>query len=168
MYTAAAIRYTDTANMQYTVCHGESWAWNCWFVGPSIDDHLNYFGMRQGCENSLSFAPGPIKIMHYAFCVLSVLLGVWEVFFAWQPFYAQCPVCVANGLSGIPKGFWHHPGGGKKCEFKTTKPPNTYRVEINIKGRIRCNSCRSTEDARNAWRFKCRNHDYQLIHSRQP
>ena len=53
--TATEIHYTDYETLTYTQCDGSGEDASCSVTGYSIEDHLHYLNLHEGCDDSSSF-----------------------------------------------------------------------------------------------------------------
>lgn len=51
-HTSTEIWYTSTDPLTYKQCDGSGEDWGCYYVGYSVDDHLNYFGLHEDCPSA--------------------------------------------------------------------------------------------------------------------
>merc|ERR1712048_198442 len=53
-HTSTEVWYTSTDPLTYHQCDGSGEDWGCYYVGYSVDDHLNYFGLYEDCPDTTS------------------------------------------------------------------------------------------------------------------
>merc|ERR1711997_1069698 len=51
-HTSIEVWYSSTDPLAYQQCDGSGEDWACYYVGYSIDDHLNYFGLYEDCPST--------------------------------------------------------------------------------------------------------------------
>ena len=53
-HTSTQIWYTSTDPLEYKQCDGSGEDWDCSYLGYSVEDHLNYFGLYEDCPQPVN------------------------------------------------------------------------------------------------------------------
>merc|ERR1712053_49213 len=51
-HTSIEVWYSSTDPLTYQQCDGSGEDWGCYYVGYSVEDHLNYFGLYEDCPDT--------------------------------------------------------------------------------------------------------------------